>query len=71
VSKWLCCYRTHSLRVAQALITEDIGHPKLQERLSNVITLMKASTNMAMFRRLLQKALPKLGENFPLDLPEE
>jgi hypothetical protein len=53
------------------LFTEDIGHPKLQEHLSNVTTLMKASTNMAMFRRLLQKALPKLGDNFQLDIPEQ
>ncbi len=53
------------------LFTEDIGHPKLQEHLSNVITLMKASTNMLVFRRLLQRALPKFGDNFQLDIPEE
>jgi hypothetical protein len=51
--------------------TEDIGHPKLQEHLSNVITLMKVSTSMTVFRRLLQKAFPKLGENLQLDIPEE
>ncbi|HEY4711414.1 MAG TPA: P63C domain-containing protein [Dehalococcoidia bacterium] len=53
------------------LLTEDIGHPKLQEHLSNVITLMKASTNMLVFRRLLQRALPKFGDNFQLAIPED
>jgi len=53
------------------LFTEDIGHPKLQEHLSNVITLMKVSTSMTVFRRLLQKAFPKFGENLQLDIPEE
>jgi len=51
--------------------SDDIGHPKLQEHLSNVITLMKASPNIATFRRLLQRAIPKIGENLPLDIPEE
>jgi hypothetical protein len=51
--------------------TEDIGHPKLQEHLSNVITLMRASPNIAVFRRLLQRAMPKFGENLQLDIPEE
>ncbi len=53
------------------LFTDDLGHPKLQEHLSNVITLMKASPNIATFRRLLQRAIPKVGENLPLDIPEE
>ncbi len=53
------------------LFTDDLGHPKLQEHLSNVITLMKASPNIATFRRLLQRAIPKIGENIPLDIPEE
>ena len=51
--------------------TDEIGHPRLQEHLSNVITLMKASPNIATFRRLLQRALPKVGENLPLDIPDE
>jgi len=52
------------------LFTDDIGHPKLQEHLSNVITLMKASPNIATFRRLLQRAKPKIGESLPMDIPE-
>lgn len=51
--------------------TEDIGHPKLQEHLSNVITLMRASTNMPVFKRLIQRAIPRLGENLPLDISED
>jgi hypothetical protein len=48
-------------------LTEDIGHPKLREHISNVITLMKASPdkNWSIFYRLLQRALPKFGENIP------
>lgn len=52
-------------------LTEDIGHPKLQEHLSNVITLMKVSTSMTVFRRLLQRAFPKFGDNLQFDIPEE
>lgn len=53
------------------LLTEDIGHPKLQEHISNVTTLMRASTNMTVFRRLIQKAMPTYGDNLQLDIPEE
>jgi hypothetical protein len=51
--------------------TEDIGHPKLQEHLVKVMTLLDASPNYAMFHRLLQRAIPKIGETLPLDIPEE
>ncbi len=40
------------------LLTDDIGHPKLREHISNVITLMKASASYSNFYRLLQRALP-------------
>lgn len=39
--------------------TDDIGHPKLREHISNVITLMKASPSWAQFYRMIQRALPK------------
>ena len=48
--------------------TEDIGHPKLQEHLSAVIALMKASTDWRTFERLINRALPRYGENLYLDL---
>lgn len=48
-------------------LTDDIGHPKLREHLASVTTLMKAAPNWAMFYRLIQRALPKLGDT--LELP--
>jgi hypothetical protein len=51
--------------------TEDIGHPKLQEHLLKTEALMAAATNWPTFYKLLQRALPKVGETIPMDLPEE
>lgn len=39
--------------------TEDIGHPRLQEHIHAVITLMKASSDWASFQRSINRALPK------------
>ncbi|MCX6557707.1 MAG: P63C domain-containing protein [Candidatus Aminicenantes bacterium] len=54
-------------------LTSDIGHPKLAEQISNVITLMKASSSYNGFYRLLQRSLPKLGDtlSLPMDYPED
>lgn len=52
-------------------LTEDIGHPKLQEHLSAVIALMKASPDWKTFTRLLNRALPKFEGNLELDLFDE
>lgn len=49
-------------------LTEDIGHPKLQEHLSAVIALMKASPDWKTFTRLLNRALPKYEGNYELEL---
>jgi hypothetical protein len=49
-------------------LTEDIGHPKLQEHLSAVIALMKASADWRTFTRLLNRALPKFESNLELEL---
>ncbi len=49
-------------------LTEDVGHPKLQEHLSAVIALMKASPDWRTFERLINRALPVYGENLELDL---
>ncbi len=54
----------------QQLLTEDIGHPKLQEHLMKAEVLMDASPNYPTFYRLLQRALPKEGETIPMDIPE-
>ena len=52
-------------------LTSDVGHPKLQEHLLSVITLMKASPNYDYFYRLLQRALPRLDIPTNLQLPLE
>ncbi len=52
------------------LLTEDVGHPKLQEHLLKTEVLMDAAPNYPAFHRMLQRALPKEGENLPLDIPE-
>jgi hypothetical protein len=45
-------------------LTPDVGHPKLKEHLVKVTTLMKASTNWAEFRRMLDRVMPK--QDLPL-----
>lgn len=52
-------------------LTEDVGHPKLQEHLSAVIALMKASPDWKTFTRLLNRALPKLDSNYELPFYDE
>ena len=47
-------------------LTVDVGHPQLQEHLSNVITLMRAAPNYKTFQRLLDRALPKHDDQLPL-----
>ena len=47
--------------------TPDIGHPKLQQHLAGVIALMRVSSTWGGFKRLLQKAYPKVGDMPPLD----
>lgn len=49
-------------------LTENVGHPKLQEHLSNVITLMRAATNYKTFHRLLNRSLPVFTQQLALPL---
>ncbi len=51
-------------------LTPDIGHPKLAEHLTGVITLMKASTRWTDFNRLIDRALPRYGDTIPLPIEE-
>ena len=51
----------HKHRLFQRL-TEDVGHPRLREHLAAIIALMKASSNWNQFYRLVQRALPKYGD---------
>ena len=48
-------------------LTDDIGHPALQSHLSGVLALLRASSGWDQFKRMLQRAYPKVNTN--LDLP--
>lgn len=48
-------------------LTEDLGIPKLQEHLSNIIFLMKGCTSWDDFRRRINRASPKYGDTITLD----
>jgi len=49
-------------------LTPDIGHPKLRDHINGVLALMRASKTWGDFKRLLNKAFPKRGANWELDL---
>ena len=42
-------------------LTDDIGHPALESHLSGVIALMRASNDWNQFKRMLQRAYPKVN----------
>jgi hypothetical protein len=51
-------------------LSPDYGHPKLKEHLNILIALGKAASyNWYIFKELIDKALPKFGENLKLDFP--
>lgn len=53
-------------------LTIDYGHPKLKEHLNILIALAKASGyNWTNFKRLTQRALPKIGSPLELEFPNE
>lgn len=49
-------------------LTDDIGHPALEQHLHTVIAFMRASTSWDNFKRLLQRALPKKNEQMLFDI---
>lgn len=49
-------------------LTDDVGHPSLQEHLVGVIALMRAATNWNDFQRMLARVYPVFGEQHLLDL---
>ena len=50
------------------LLTDDIGHPALARHLRAVIGLMRASSNWEQFHKMLNRAFPKKGDVFQLEL---
>lgn len=51
-------------------LTDDIGHPKLREHLSSIITLLKISKNKDQFLRLVDQVHPKYNETYQIDFME-
>lgn len=48
-------------------LTEDIGHPKLREHLSSIITILKLSKDKETFYENLDRIHPKLNETLSFD----
>ena len=47
-------------------LTEDVGDPRLREHLAAVIALMKASSDWAQFKRMVDRALPRYGDTLEM-----
>ena len=46
----------------------EFGHPKLKEHIAGVLALMRAATNWKSFKRSLERAYPKPGDQFSLPI---
>ncbi len=51
-------------------LTVDIGHPALQKHLTGVMAIMRASANWEQFKRMLQRAYPKINTNLEIPFDE-
>jgi hypothetical protein len=51
----------------QRKLTSEMGHPKLREHLSSVVTIMKLSSGYDDFRNKLQKIHPRYDETLSFD----
>ena len=49
-------------------LTADVGDPRLREHLTAVIALMRASADWSQFKRLVDRAMPRLGDTIELAL---
>lgn len=48
-------------------LTNDVGHPKLREHLSSIVTILKLSKDKEDFKRMLNIAHPKLNHTMDID----
>ncbi|MEO7138608.1 MAG: P63C domain-containing protein [Gemmatimonadales bacterium] len=49
-------------------LTDEIGNPKLEKHISNIVTIMKLSDDWSSFMKNVNKVLPQYGKNFELQL---
>lgn len=52
-------------------LTEDVGHPALNQHIHTLLAFMRIAPNWPAFKRMVDKAFPKIGESFMLDLGED
>jgi len=51
---------------------QDVGHPKLQEHLASIVVLAKSvGYNWRNFQRVLNRSLPKFGDQLEVNFPDE
>jgi hypothetical protein len=48
-------------------LTHDIGHPKLREHLSSIVTILKLSKTPAEFKQNVDRIHPRFGVTIPID----
>ena len=48
-------------------LTQDIGHPKLREHLSSIVTIMKLSQTPEQFKASVNMIHPRYGDTMPID----
>lgn len=53
------------------LLTDEVGHPELKQHLHTILALMRVSDSWSSFMVKVDKAFPKIGETYLLELPEE
>lgn len=51
-------------------LTPELGHPALKAHLASIEALMRASSDWPRFKRLVQRAFPKIGTNLELQLDD-
>lgn len=51
-------------------LTEQIGHPALQQHLYAIVSFMRTSNTWGQFQRMVERAFPKLGDTIPMNLDE-
>ena len=60
----------HRLAKHHQWLTDDIGHPVLQNHLSGVLAILRVSSSWRVFNKNLDIAFPKKGHTIPLRLDE-
>jgi P63C domain len=52
-------------------LTDDVGHPKLEQHLHTILAFMKVAKDWGSLCRMVDKAFPKIGHSLLLDLDED